>query len=54
VIYKQGEPWWNNVNREKLLIRSPALSENPTSTVIWKQAGGIGQGNDESGLAKYF
>jgi hypothetical protein len=31
------------VNRGKFLIRPPELSGNPTRRVIWKQAGGMGQ-----------
>jgi hypothetical protein len=32
VIYKHGKPWWNDIGRGKLLIRSPELSGNPTSS----------------------
>jgi hypothetical protein len=32
VIYACGEPWWNNVNRRKLLIRLQELSGNFTSS----------------------
>jgi hypothetical protein len=32
VIYKHGEPWWNEVDRGQLMIRPPELSGNPTST----------------------
>jgi hypothetical protein len=35
VIYKHGEPWWNNIDRGKLLIRPPEISDNPASRVIW-------------------
>jgi hypothetical protein len=28
VIYELGEPWWNDMNRGKLLIRPPDLSGN--------------------------
>jgi hypothetical protein len=35
VIYEYGEPWWNNVDKGKLLTRPPELSGNPTSTDIW-------------------
>jgi hypothetical protein len=44
----------NNVNRERLLIRPPELSGNPTSRVIWYQAGGVDELNYEFGLAKYL
>jgi hypothetical protein len=30
-----GELWWNDIDAGKLLIRSPELSGNPTSKVIW-------------------
>jgi hypothetical protein len=26
------EPWWNDIDRKKLLIRPPELSGNPTSS----------------------
>jgi hypothetical protein len=32
VIYEHGEPWWNDIEREKLLIHPPELSGNPTSS----------------------
>jgi hypothetical protein len=31
VIYEHREPWWNDIDRVKLLIRPPELSGNPTS-----------------------
>jgi hypothetical protein len=31
VIYKHGEPLWNDIDRVELLIRPPELSGNPTS-----------------------
>jgi hypothetical protein len=43
-----------DVDRGNFLIRTPELSGNPTSKIIWKQAGGMDEGNDEFGLAKYF
>jgi hypothetical protein len=54
VISEIGEPWWNDVDRGKLLIRPPDLSSNPTSRVFWKKAGGMDKGNEKFGLAKYF
>jgi hypothetical protein len=33
-IHEHGEPCWNDVDREKLLIHPPKLSGNPTSEVI--------------------
>jgi hypothetical protein len=32
VIHEHGEPWWCDIGRGKLLIRSPELSGNPTSS----------------------
>jgi hypothetical protein len=32
VIYEQGEPWWNDTDRTKLLIHPPELSGNPTNS----------------------
>jgi len=34
VIYEHGEPWWNYIDKGKLLIRPQVLSGNPTSRVI--------------------
>jgi hypothetical protein len=54
VIHEHGELWWNDIDRAEFLIRPAELSGNPTKRVIWQQAGGTGEGNDEFGLAKYF
>jgi hypothetical protein len=35
VIYEHGEPWWNDVDRGKLLTLPPEFSDNPTSRDIW-------------------
>jgi hypothetical protein len=32
VIHEHGEPWWNDINKGKLLIHWPELSGNPTSS----------------------
>jgi hypothetical protein len=42
-----------DVDRVKL-IRPPELSGNPTTRVIWQQAGVMDKGNEEFGFAKYF
>jgi hypothetical protein len=34
VIYEHGKPWWNKVDRGKLLIHPPEFLGNPTSTEI--------------------
>jgi hypothetical protein len=44
-IYVHEQSRWNDIDREKPLIRPPELCGNPTSTVIWQQAGGTGEGN---------
>jgi hypothetical protein len=33
-LYEYGEPRWNDIDRKKLLIRPPELSENSTSRNI--------------------
>jgi hypothetical protein len=50
VIYEHGEPRWNDITREKLLIRPPKLSGNHTSRVIIAKQVQLGEGNDEFGL----
>jgi hypothetical protein len=37
VIDEHGEPWWNDVNKAKLLIHPPELSGNPTSAPTQQQ-----------------
>jgi hypothetical protein len=38
VIYEQVEPWWNDIDRENLVIRPSDISGNPTSShIIAKQ-----------------
>jgi hypothetical protein len=32
VIYEHGEPWWNDIDRKKLLIRPSELSGNSASS----------------------
>jgi hypothetical protein len=34
MIYEHGEPWWNDINKGKLLIRAPELSGNPTRNYL--------------------
>jgi hypothetical protein len=34
VIYEHGERWWNDIDREQLLIRPPELSGKPSSSHI--------------------
>jgi hypothetical protein len=40
-VYKYGEPWWNDINREKLLILPPDLSDNPTSSHLVAKQGDL-------------
>jgi hypothetical protein len=35
VIYGHGEPQWNDINKEKLLICLPELSGHPTTRITW-------------------
>jgi hypothetical protein len=34
VINEHREPWWNDIDRGKLVIRPPQLSGNSTSRII--------------------
>jgi hypothetical protein len=34
VINEQGEPWWNNIDRRKILKHPPELSGKPKSSHI--------------------
>jgi hypothetical protein len=52
VIYEHGEPWWNDMDRGKLLIRLPEFSGIPISRVIWFHARGNGRNEWEIDLAK--
>jgi hypothetical protein len=54
VKYDHGEPWWNNIDRRKLLIHLPELSDNPTSSHIVANEEKFGEGNDEFGLWNIF
>jgi hypothetical protein len=54
VIYEHGEPWWNDVDRGKLLTHPPELSGSHTSTVISCKAGGMGKRNENSALQIVF
>jgi hypothetical protein len=31
VTYEYGKPWWNDIDKEKFMIRPPVLSGNHTS-----------------------
>jgi hypothetical protein len=53
VTYEHGEPWWNKTDKGKLLIYSPELSGNPTSSHLVASRV-TGKGNDEFGSVKYF
>jgi hypothetical protein len=52
VIYEHGDPWWNDMNKGKLLIRPPELSGNPTSRVNNQEQ--PGEVNDEFGHRSMF
>jgi hypothetical protein len=34
VIHEHREPWWNDIDKGKLVIRPPQLSGNSTSRII--------------------
>jgi hypothetical protein len=34
VVYADGEPWWNDIDRGKILIRSPELSGHPINSLL--------------------
>jgi hypothetical protein len=34
VIYEHEEPWWNDINRRKLLLCPPELSGNTTNSYL--------------------
>jgi hypothetical protein len=48
MICEHGEPWWNNIDRGKLLILAPELSGNSASR------GGTGEESGEFCLTKYL
>jgi hypothetical protein len=48
--YKHGEPWCNDIDWGKLLIRPPELTGNPTSSHFIAKEKELGEGNDEYGL----
>jgi hypothetical protein len=52
--YEHGEPWWNDMDRRKLLIRPPDLSGNPTISHLLANQEELGEGNDEFGLPSIF
>jgi hypothetical protein len=53
VIYKQGEPWWNDTGRGKLIC-PPELSGNPTSNHLSSKQDKVGKGNDKFDLRNIF
>jgi hypothetical protein len=56
IIYDHGEPWWNDIDRRKHVIRPPKLFGNPTSShlVASSKAVRTGKGNAGFGLKKYI
>jgi hypothetical protein len=54
VIYEHGEPWWNDIGREKLLIRPPELSGNYISSHPVPKQEELGEENCEFCLMKYL
>jgi hypothetical protein len=45
-MYEDVEPWWNDIDREKLLIRPPELSSNRTSSHLVANHEELGKGID--------
>jgi hypothetical protein len=43
VIHESEEPWWNDIDRRKLLILPPELSENSTSSHVVAKLEGHGK-----------
>jgi hypothetical protein len=55
VIYEHGEPWWNNIDKGKLLIRPLELSGNSIRVETSSTKLGVtGERNDEFGITKYL
>jgi hypothetical protein len=55
VIYKHGEPQCNDdASRGKLLTCPQVLCDNPTSRVIWEQAGGMDERSDDLTLQAFL
>jgi hypothetical protein len=52
-IYELGEPWWNDIDREKLII-PPQLSDNSNSNHLLAKQEEISEGNDEFYLRGIF
>jgi hypothetical protein len=50
VIYKNEEPWWNDISSGNLLICPPELSGNPTSSHQVAKKMEREKGNDELAL----
>jgi hypothetical protein len=52
VVYEHGEPWWNYIDKRKL-IRPPALSGNPISShLVASQE--LAEEHDEFSLRSVF
>jgi hypothetical protein len=55
VIYEHGDPWWNNIDKGKLLIRPLELSGNSIRAETSSTKPGVtGEGNDAFGITKYL
>jgi hypothetical protein len=54
VTYENGEPWWNDIGRGKLLIRPPQLSDYYTSSHLGAKHEELGEENDDFGQTKYL
>jgi hypothetical protein len=54
LIHEPGEPWWNDIDRGKLLIHPLELSGNPTISHLVENQEKLGEGNYEFGLQSNF
>jgi hypothetical protein len=53
VIFDNGEPYWNDIGRGKLLVRPPELSGNFTRSHLVAKRDELFKGNYEYGPTEY-
>jgi hypothetical protein len=49
-----GEPWWNDIDKEKLLICPPEIFGNPTSSLLVASQEKLGEGNYKCSIRSIF
>jgi hypothetical protein len=54
VIYEHGEPWWNDIDRDKLLIVYQSCLAIVPAESSSSKAGGTGECNYEFGFKNYL